>query len=87
MRVEQAVVEIQRLSSEMNDAAEKAQAASARYEAHMSLYNVACMQGDTKEIEKQRLEIISHCESLLDASFELHSRRRMIQEIQRNVTN
>lgn len=87
MRVEQAVAEIQKLSGEMNDAADKAQAASVRYEAHLQLYNVACMQGDKAEIEKQRLEVLSHTESLLDASYELHSRRRMIHEIQRNVTN
>lgn len=87
MRVEQAVAEIQRLSREMEDAAEKAQVASSRYEANLALYNVACMQGDKDEIEKQRLVVISQVENLLDAGYELYSRRKQIQEIQRNVTN
>jgi hypothetical protein len=86
MRVEQAVAEIQKLSGEMNEAAEKATASSTRYEAHLSLYNVACMQGDAKEIEVQRLAVISQVENLLDASYDLYTRRRKIQDIQRNVT-
>lgn len=86
MRVEQAVAEIQKLGKEMNEAAEKAQVSSARYEAHLTLYNLACQQGDKDEIEKQRLIVLSQTESLLDASYELYSRRRQISEIQRNVT-
>lgn len=86
MRFQEAVVEIQKLSQEMQDAADTSQRSAARYEAHLQLYNVACMQGDEKEIEAQRLNVVSQIESLLDASFNLYSRRRMIAEIQRNVT-
>lgn len=87
MNVQQVVAEIQKLGTEMNTAADKAQAASIRYDAHMALYNAACMQGDEKEIEAQRLAVISQVESLLDAGFELHSRKRRIAEIQRTVTD
>lgn len=87
MNVPESVQAIEKLSKEMQDAANTAQHSSARYEAHLQLYNVACMQGDEKEIEVQRLAVVSQIESLLDASFELYSRRRMIQEIQRNVTD
>lgn len=87
MNVHQAVIEIQKLTSEMSIAADKAKAASIRYDAHMALYNAACIQGDEKEIEAQRLAVISQVESLLDAGFEVHSRNRLICEIQRNVTD
>lgn len=87
MNVPESVQAIEKLSKEMQDAANTAQHSSARYEAHLQLYNVACMQGDPKEIEAQRLNVISQVESLLDAGYELYSRRRMIQEIQRNVTD
>lgn len=86
MNVPESVAAIEKLSREMQDAASKSQNASARYEAHLQLYNVACMTGDEKEIEVQRLAVVSQVESLLDAGFELYSRRRMIHEIQRNVT-
>ena len=86
MNVPEAVEKIQKLSTEMQDAADMSQRSAARYEAHLQLYNVACMSGDEKEIEVQRLNVVSQVESLLDASFNLYSRRRMIQEIQRNVT-
>lgn len=87
MNVPESVQAIEKLSHEMQDASNRAQHSSARYEAHLQLYNVACMQGDEKEIEVQRLAVVSQVESLLDAGFELYSRRRMIQEIQRNVTD
>jgi hypothetical protein len=87
MNVPESVQAIEKLSKEMQDAANTAQHSSARYEAHLQLYNVACMQGDPKEIEAQRLNVISQVESLLDAGYELYSRRRMIHEIQRNVTD
>lgn len=87
MNVPEAVAEIQKLSNEMNTAATKAGMASTRYEAHLSLYNVACLQNDMKEIETQRLAVISQIESLLDASYELHSRRGRIAEIQRTVSD
>lgn len=86
MNVPEAVKKIEKLSAEMQESANNAQTASIRYEAHMSLYNVACMQGDEKEIEAQRLIIHAQVDAILDAGFELHSRRRKIQEIQRNVT-
>lgn len=86
MNVPEAVKKIEKLSAEMQESANNAQNASIRYEAHMSLYNVACMQGDEKEIEAQRLIIHAQVDAILDAGFELHSRRRKIQEIQRNVT-
>ena len=86
MNVPESVAAIEKLSKEMQTAANTGQHASARYEAHLQLYNVACMQGDEKEIEVQRLAVISQVESLLDASYELFSRLRMIQDIQRNVT-
>jgi len=86
MNVPDSVTAIEKLSKEMQDAANTAQHSSARYEAHLTLYNVACMQGDDKEIEVQRLAVLSQIESLLDASFNLYSRRRMIADIQRNVT-
>ncbi len=87
MNVPASVAAIEKLSKEMQDAATKAQNASMRYEAHLQLYNVACMSGDDKEIEAQRLAVISQVENLLDGSFELYSRRRMIHNIQRNVTD
>jgi hypothetical protein len=87
MNVPEAVKQIEKLSKEMQDAANTSQHSAARYEAHLQLYNVACMQGDAKEIEVQRLAVLSQVESLLDAGFELYSRRRMIADIQRNVTD
>jgi hypothetical protein len=86
MKMPEAAEAIQKLSNEMQEAADSSGRAAARYEAHLQLYNVACMQGDEKEIEVQRLAVVSQVESLLDASFNLYSRRRMINEIQRSVT-
>lgn len=85
MNVPESVAAIEKLSREMQDAATRSQNASIRYEAHLQLYNVACMSGDEKEIEAQRLAVVSQVENLLDAGYELFSRRRMIHDIQRNV--
>ena len=43
------------------------------------------MKRTKKEIEAQRLAVVSQVENLLDAGYELFSRRRMIHDIQRNV--
>lgn len=86
MNVPEAVEEIQKLSNLMTACAERAQTASVRYEAHMSLYNAASMSGDMPEMETQRLTIHSQVDAILDAGFELHNHRRRIMEIQRTVS-
>lgn len=85
MNVQEAVQEITKLNGQMNEAANTASIASTRYDAHMQLYNMACMQGDAKEIESQRLILHSQLDALLDAGFEIYSHKRRIQEIQRTV--
>lgn len=85
MNVPEAVKAIEKLSVEMNESANNAQTASIRYDAHMALYNAAAMQGDQKEMEVQRLTLHSQLDAILDAGFEIHSRKRKIAEIQKHV--
>lgn len=85
MKEAQAVREIRRISNEMQAASERAAQASARYEAHMTLYNVAVQSGDEKLIETERLNLHSFLDGILDAGFEIYSRKRKMNEILANV--
>lgn len=85
MNVEQSVKRINELTHEMNASANNAEVAATRYQAHMALYNAAVQQGDDKEAEAQRLVVHAQVDAILDAGYEVYSRRRMISAIVRNV--
>lgn len=81
MREEQAVREVRKLSNEMQAASERSAQAAQRYEAHMMLYNIAVQANDQKAIETERLNLHSFLDGILDAGFEIYSRRRMMNDI------
>ncbi len=85
MKEAQAVREIRKLSNEMQAAAERAAQAGARYEAHMALYNVAVQAGDDKLTETERLNLHSFLDGILDAGYEVFSRKRKMAEIAASV--
>jgi hypothetical protein len=85
MNVEQAVKDIHRRQKLMSDAADLATAASNKYQAHMTLYNVAVMTGDKKEIEKQRDILHNLLDQILDTGYEVGTHQREINSLVRNV--
>lgn len=85
MNVEESMKAIQKLQAEMNHSATLAQAAGDRYQAHMTLYNVAVQQNELQTAEAERLILHAQLDAILDAGFEVFSRKRMMAEIISNV--
>lgn len=87
MNVPEAVVAIQKLAQEMQESSDRASIAATRYDAHMGLYNAAVMSGDNKTAEQERLAIHSQVDAILDAGFEIYSRKLQIMSIQKSVSD
>lgn len=85
MTPERAMVVTVEMAEKMDECAQIATLAAARYDAHMSLYNIAARQGDMKEMETQRLVVHAQVDALLDAGFELHAWKRKIDDIHRSL--
>ena len=81
MKMQQAVREIRKLQDESNEASVLAENASRRYEAHMTLYNVAASTCDHDEQDKQREILHNLVDQLLDATHVIGGNGRRIREI------
>ena len=85
MNVNQIIAEIQRRQVLVGDAADLATVASNKYQAHMTLYNVAVMTADKDEIARQRDILHNLLDQILDTSYEVGTHQREINRMVRNV--
>lgn len=86
MKLRQAMARVRELQVKMGAAADLAEQDSHRYQAHMTLYNVAVMSNNAAAIEQERLTLHSALDGILDAGYTVGQCQREINEISRNVT-
>ncbi|MAS67361.1 MAG: hypothetical protein CMK82_11275 [Pseudomonadales bacterium] len=87
MRLSEAMPRVRELQKKMGEAANLAERDSHRYQAHMTLYNVAVMANDAKQMEQERLTLHSALDGILDAGLTVGMCQREINEISLNVTD
>jgi len=85
MNVEQSLKEVDRRQKLMHLAADTASNAAKKYEAHMTLYNVAVLTGDKDEITRQRDILHNLLDSILDAGYDVGTHQREISLIVQRV--
>jgi hypothetical protein len=83
VKLNDAVARIKELQGLMHTAADQAAASAQRYEAHMTLYNVACASNDSKLIDEERLTLHSALDSILDSGFTIATHKRELDSIMR----
>ena len=85
MNVEQAVADITRRQKLMSDAADMATVASNKYQAHMTLYNVAVMTADKEMIAAERDILHNLLDQILDTGYEVGTHQLAINRMVRDV--
>lgn len=85
MNVQEGVAAINKMRIQSEEAAQTAQNVSAKYEAHMTLHNVACRTGDDKEAELQRGILHDLVEQLLDCGMTVGRNQREMAHIVNTV--
>lgn len=85
MKLHEARVLAMAIQKEMAASAAQADRASQLYNAHMAMYNVAVQSGDDVEAEKQRDNVHTTVDSLLDAMRDVQSRQRRLSQIAEQI--
>lgn len=86
MNAKEVADDIHRRQKLMSEAAEMATVAADRYQAHMTLYNVAVRTGDKGEIAKHRDILHNLLDQILDTGYDVGTHQREINLLIRNVT-